>query len=80
MRWISLIKGRGIMNVRWMRVGDEKLRINLICRLNGRYNSILLLKIVKKLIKPIQIHRCQMKSDERFDDGWNMNLERGALC
>ena len=69
MRWISLVKGRGIMNMRWMRVGYEMLRMNLICRLNERYNSILSLKIVNHVIKKIQIHRCEMKNDEIFDDG-----------
>ena len=74
MRWTSLVKGRGIMNVRWIRVGDEMLRMDLICRLNGRYNSILSLKIVNHLIKEIWIHECKMKSDERCDEGCNINL------
>ena len=95
MRWIFLVKGTRIMNMRWIRVGYEGLmmdficrwvrvgyevvRIDLICRLNGRYNSILSLKIINHLIKPIWIHRCQIKSDERFDDGWNMNLGLGEI-
>ena len=78
-RWISLVKGRRIMHMRWMRVGYEVLRMDLMCRLNGRYNSILSLKIANHLIKKIWIHRCEMKNDERFDDGWNMNLELGAI-
>ena len=78
MRWISLVKGRRIMNMRWIRVGYEVVRMDLICRLNGRYNSILSLKIVNHLIKKIRIHGCKMKSDERVDDGWNMNLGLGS--
>ena len=57
-RWTSLVKGRRIMNLRRIRIGDEVLGMDLICRLNRRYNSILSLKIVNHVIKQIQIHRC----------------------
>ena len=67
------------MNMRWIRIEYEVLRMNLICRLNGRYNSILSLKIVNHLIKKIQIHGYETKSAERFEDGWNMNLGLGEI-
>ena len=78
-RWVSLVKCRRIMNTRWIRVGYEVLRMDLICRWKGRYTAMFSCKIVNQLIKRIWIHGCQTKSDERFDDRLNMNLGLGAI-
>ena len=56
------------MKMRWIRIGYEFLRMDLICKLNKRYNSILSLKIVNHLIKKIWIHGCETKRDERHDE------------
>ena len=67
------------MNMRWIRIGYEVLRMALICRWKGRYTAMLSCKIVNQLIKRIRIHGCKTKSDEKLDEGWNMNLGLGAL-
>ena len=69
MRWISLVKGRRIRNVRWIRIGHEILRIDLVRSLNERYNFRMSLKIFNYLVKQIIIHGAYMKSYEIFNDG-----------